>query len=240
MWPFKKNSPDKAVRELVDSLSKALGDRLLSVLIYGSKASGEYREGRSDVNVFVVIDDVSWETLERMGPSIHQWVRADQSLPVLVQNSELQTYADSLPIEFLDMQDHHQVVFGRNPLQGLIVGKSSLRAQCAQELAVKQLKLRQALLLSKRDPRRLTDLLLSTLPSVLTLYRAILRLEAHVPKGPKILAAKQLAERVGFDGDCLDRLWEIHLRRQTDKVDDLAEHYLEGIERALAYVSRKK
>jgi len=132
MWPFKKKSADHALRELVDHLSKALGQKLLSVLIYGSKASGEYREDRSDVNVFILIEDASWETLEHLAAPVRRWTRAGHAMPVFVPKSELQIYADSLPIEFLDMQDHHKVVFGADPLQGLTVDPAHLRGQCAQ------------------------------------------------------------------------------------------------------------
>jgi hypothetical protein len=239
MWPFKRKSADHALQELVDGLSLALGGKLLSVLLYGSKASGEYREDRSDVNVFILVENASWETLKLLGEPVRVWMRAGHRLPVFIPKSELQVYADSLPIELLDMQDHHKVVFGSDPLQGLKVDKANLRAQCAQELSVKQLKLRQAVLLAKGNPTRLRELLMASLASVLTLYRAALRLEMDVSKGSKIAAAKEFAKRAGFDGECLERLSEIHLRRQTDNMADLAVQYLDGIERALLYVAKK-
>ena len=160
-------------------------------------------------------------------------------MPVFVQKSEIALYAEALPIEFLDMQDHHKVIYGSNPLDGLRVDRSNLRAQCLQELALKQLKLRQALLLIETDSKKVRNVLLDSLPSVLTLYRAVLRLEAEVPKGQKIMAAKELALRAGLDGDCLERLWNNHIRRQTDNVQDVAHQYLNGLERTLAYLEAK-
>ena len=59
MWFKKKKSADHALKELVDGLSTALGPKLLSVLLYGSKASGEFQEDRSDVNVFMVLENDS-------------------------------------------------------------------------------------------------------------------------------------------------------------------------------------
>ena len=155
MWPFKKKSADHALRELVDNLSKTLGDRFQSFLIYGSKASGEFRENHSDVNVFVVLENTSWETLELMAEPIRLWKKEGHPAPVFVQASELPAYAKSLPIEFLDMQDHHKVLQGSDPLQGFVVDRSNLRAQCSQELAVKLLKLRQSVLATKGHPKDL-------------------------------------------------------------------------------------
>ena len=125
MWFTKKKSADHALKELVDGLSKALGPRLLSILLYGSKASGEFHEDRSDVNVFILLENASEETLKLMSQSLRRWVKAGHSMPVFIQKSELQIYADSLPIEFLDMQDHHQLIFGSNPLQGLKVSRTN-------------------------------------------------------------------------------------------------------------------
>ena len=239
MWPFKKISVDQALQGLVDGLSAAWGPKLVSITLFGSKVSGEYREDRSDVNVFILAQDLSLETLGQAAKPVQTWLRAGYRMPVLVTKSDLAIYANNLPIEFLDMQDHHQVVFGPDPLQSLSVDPVHLHAQCAQELSLKQLKLRQAILAAGGGEKRLREVLLGSLSSVLTLYRAVLRLEAEVPKGDKMIAAKELAKRVGFDGDCLERIQDLHLRRQTDKMDELARQYLQCLGRVLVYVSRR-
>ena len=239
MWFFKKKRAEHALNELVEALSEALGSKLISIVLYGSRASGEYREGSSDVNVFLVLEDVSSDTLERMSAPVRAWLKLGHPAPVFVQKNELPIYANSLPIEFLDMQDHHKVIFGSDPFQGLKMDRANLRAQVAQELSVKQLKLRQAFLLAGTNAKKLREILLGSLPSILTLYRAVLRLEQDVPKGHKIMAAKELSMRVGLDGDCLERLWNNHMRRETDNVQDLARQYLDGVGQVLTYLSRK-
>jgi hypothetical protein len=224
---------------LVEDLTKSLGAKLLSVLLYGSKASGEFQEDRSDVNVFILLEDASWETLSLLSSPLKSWLKAGHAMPVVVPKNELQLYANNLPIEFLDMQEHHKVLFGSDPLEGLSVDRRHLRAQCAQELSIKELKLRQALVLVGDNEKRLRAMLIKSLPSILTLFRAVLRLEAEVPKGHKLAAAEALAARVGFDDDFLERLADLHMRRESDDVRDLAKHYMNGIERVLAYVSRQ-
>src|SRR5438552_10576690 len=175
MWFFKKKRAEHALQELVDGLSQALGPKLVSVVLYGSKASGEYREGSSDVNVFLVLEDVSTETLEQMAKPIRAWMKAGHPMPVFVQKNELAAYAKGLPIEFLDMQDHHKVIFGSDPIEGLTIDRTNLRAQCLQELSVKQLKLRQGSMMAEENVKKLRRLLMDSLPSILTLYRAVLR-----------------------------------------------------------------
>src|SRR5260221_2025589 len=239
MWFIKKKSSEHTLTELVEGLTKAFGPKLLSVLLFGSRASGEAHEDRSDVNVFLVLSDMSMETLELMSAPLKRWVKAGHAMPIFIQKSELQIYADSLPIEFLDMQDHHKVILGTDPLHTLKVDRSNLRAQCLQELSIKLLKLRQAVLLARGFPERLRILLKESMPSVLTLYRAALRLESEVSAGHKILAAKELAKRAGVDDDCLVRLSEVHMRRDTDNLEDLTRQYLNSLERVVAYLNRK-
>src|SRR5579863_3815306 len=132
MWFFNKKSAEHALRDLENGLQQALGPKLLSVLLYGSKASGEFHEDRSDVNVFLLLEDTSWETLSLLAKPLGSWLKAGHVMPVLVPKNELQMYANNLPIEFLDMQDHHKVLYGIYVLEGLTVDQSSLRAQCAQ------------------------------------------------------------------------------------------------------------
>ena len=131
------------------------------------------------------------ETLAAMSGVFRAWMKTGHPLPVFIQKSELQTYADSLPIEFLDMQDHRRVIFGSDPLAGIDgepLGAS--RAMPSGTFAIKLLKLRQAVLLADGNEKSCGTFSLDSLPSVLTLYRAALRLGTEVPKGHKIWRPK--------------------------------------------------
>ena len=47
------------VDRFCERLQNALGDQLVSIVLYGGLAEGEYSPGHSDVNVMVVLKDVS-------------------------------------------------------------------------------------------------------------------------------------------------------------------------------------
>jgi hypothetical protein len=238
-WFKLKKSADECIQEFVGELSRALDKKLASVVLFGSKASGEYREGRSDINVFVVLEDVCWGTLQAMAPAVRRWLKAGNPMPVIVQRDEVRQSARGLPIEFLDMQDHHRVLIGTDPLRDLVIDRVHLRAQCEHELVVKQLKLRQAVTMAAGNSKRLREVLLRSLPSILSLFRAVLRLEGEVPRASKLVAAKELAKRAGFDADCLERVWDLHMRRSSDNLEDLARQYLDCIERVVSHLGRR-
>src|SRR5205823_2188820 len=137
-----------------DALRSALGDQLKSVVVFGSMASGEFHPERSDVNVLVVAD-VSFDGLRRMGPALQAWIGKRHTPPVLIGPNDLAGYARSFPIEFFDMLDHHRLLFGNNPLPGLRVDPRHLHAQCEHDLALLQLKLRQTIACSAGDTERI-------------------------------------------------------------------------------------
>lgn len=52
---------EKAVNELKEKLMQALGSKLKHMILYGSKARGDYNED-SDIDLLVVVDDLDLET----------------------------------------------------------------------------------------------------------------------------------------------------------------------------------
>ena len=52
------------LKDMVDDLMEALGDRLQSIVLYGSAARGDFQKATSDFNLFIVLDDLEPSTLD--------------------------------------------------------------------------------------------------------------------------------------------------------------------------------
>lgn len=232
----RKRNPQHDLEKLVQALQKQNGNHLKSVVLFGSMASGEFQESHSDINLLVVLDDAAVPALESLSPVLRRWTGKGHPLPILLTAGELPAFSRALPIEFLDILDHHRVVAGENVLQNLSVDPQYLRAHCEQQLALILLKLRQAAALAGGKETKIRELLMHSVPSVLTLCRAILRLKEKVGKMSKIEAAERLARLAGIDGVELRQLQEFHFSRQTDNLQDLLEHYLANVEKIFAYL----
>src|ERR1039457_3496900 len=50
---------DKVLTQLVEKLQKAYGDRLVSVVLYGSAAAGDHHPGFSDYNLLCVLSEIT-------------------------------------------------------------------------------------------------------------------------------------------------------------------------------------
>jgi predicted nucleotidyltransferase len=232
-----RRSPEEELSRFSDAAQSALGARLNSIVVFGSSASGEYRRERSDVNLLILVDTLSFATLKDLSPALESWKRRQRTDPVLLSEGGLSIYARALPIEFLDVKEHHRVLFGQDPFKELQISTENLRAQCQQELSIKLLKLRQALALHARNKKVLRELIVKSSSSILSLFRAILRLDGETPPPTKLKAGQRLAEKLGVDPSDLEKIYELRVRRENDSVEELAGRYLGLIEKALGHVA---
>src|SRR5579863_6423929 len=99
------------LQELVDRLKNAHGERLLSVVLYGSAATGEHKEHFSDLNVLCVLTHITPEELSSDGPIFEWWRAQGNPSPLLLSEKELRTSTDCFPIEFEDMKERRRVLF---------------------------------------------------------------------------------------------------------------------------------
>ena len=61
---------EKLLEEFVAKLSSALGGKLVSVVLYGSAVTGDFREEVSDLNVLCVLKHVGVAELEQADPAV--------------------------------------------------------------------------------------------------------------------------------------------------------------------------
>ena len=186
---------DEKLSRLVERLKTALGNRLESVILYGSAAMNDWQQETSDLNVLCVLTQLSAHELSSCEPVIQWWKQAGNPAPLLLTAEEVRTSTDCFPMEFHDMQEHRRVLFGTDIIADLEIDRSFYRAQVEHELRAKQIRLRQkaAEVLSKPD--KLTRLLVDSLSTFCVLGRHALLLGGHEPhyKKPEILAALEKA-----------------------------------------------
>jgi hypothetical protein len=192
--------------EFAERLAGVYGDDLVSAVLYGSAARGDYREGVSDLNLLVILRLADVGALRRGAPLAREWAGEGNPPPLLLGEAEWRGSADVFPIEYRDIRDAHVVLRGADPFAGLEIRWSDLRHQCEHELKGKQIQLREQFLLVSEEPERLGALLVHSFPSFLTLFRTLLRLAGdEVPRDSEAVV-RGVAGRVGFDPEGLLRI----------------------------------
>lgn len=232
--------PLDAAGDLTRGLAGEFGEELRSVLLYGSVARGEYVDGVSDVNVLVLLDEISPRTLTRAGPLAHRWEKA-RVVPMLLEREDWAHASDVFPIEILDMTDAHDVLQGEDPLDGLTVSKDSLRFQAERELRVKLIGLHGVLLHAWNKESTIGEILITALPSFLTYARTALRLADEDVPAASHDVIDSAADLIDFDPAGLKAA--LDARREGGKwkvalTDAVTERYHSAAEEMAAYVDK--
>ena len=126
----------------VTRVCRALPERVLSVVLFGSAAAGDFIPGVSRYDLVIVLDRLGIDELDALAPVIREWRKAGNPLPLLFTPAKLQSSVDAFAIEFLDMQHDRRVLYGRDPIAGLKANPEHARMQIERELKGKSLALR--------------------------------------------------------------------------------------------------
>jgi hypothetical protein len=233
--------PEKQIDEFVVRMRQAAGENLQSVILFGSAVSGEFHPEFSNVNLLCVVREASYATLKTVAPVVEWWTRQKRQVPLVLTGEELQRSADVFSIELLDMQQRHRVLFGTDVLAGLTIPMHFHRAQVEYELREKTILLRERLLVSGTDKKRLWELLLASLSTFVTLFRHSLIALGEKPPDSKRPAIQALAQRIQFDPSAFVQLLDIREQKADQKQFDAADifaRYLAAIQQVTAAVDK--
>src|SRR5690606_36782580 len=134
----------KTAAEIARALETSLGERIHSVLLFGSVARGEAVEGVSDINVLVLLDRVDAAALEATGPLERRWANAGYTVPLVMAEDEWRRAADVFAIELSAMKDAHVILHGHDPLVELEVDPAALRDRKSTRLNSSHVKISYA------------------------------------------------------------------------------------------------
>jgi hypothetical protein len=228
------------VEELVTQLRQAMPHNLLSAVLYGSAAAGDFVPGTSNYNVLLVVERLGVAELNALAKPVAQWIRAGHRPPLLFVRGQLQAFADVFPIELLDMCQSRRVLLGDDPLGQVAIDNEHLRLQLKRELNEKLLSLREGYLAAGGRPKQIVRLLAASVAGVLVLFRAALRLFEDRPPAAKADALQRLTQHIPFDPKPVADVHDLrHRRRKTTDFDlaTLFEAYLKAIEQVAAAVN---
>jgi hypothetical protein len=153
---------------------------LVAVVLYGSGAGANFVPDLSDINVAIVVHELRFDLLQKLQPHLTVWRKQGFALPLLMDREFLQRARDVFPMEFHDIQEQHQLLWGENVFQHLVIDPRHLRFQAEHEARSKLLRLRGLYLDCAGDVPRLHALMLDSSKTFLIIMRHLLRLQGQV------------------------------------------------------------
>ena len=232
---------DEVMAEFVQRMRGAGAENLLSVVLFGSAAHGEFDPDYSDVNLLCILRDASFSSLQKISPVIEWWRKKRHRLPLVVALEEMKSSAAEFSIEFIDMKQRYRVLYGEDVLRVLEVPMHLHRFQVEYELREKLFLLRQQLLLANNNETELWDVMLHSLSSFTTLFRHVLVELGEPERKQSRDAVVELSKRLHFDDCAFLELMDIRAKkvdRKQLRATDIAARYTGAIERVTLAVDR--
>ena len=82
------------VDKFVEKMRTAAGENLVSIVLYGSAAEGEFHPEYSDLNVLCVLRDASFASLSKIGGVVEWWRGKKHHPPLILTDTDLRTSTD--------------------------------------------------------------------------------------------------------------------------------------------------
>lgn len=222
----------------IDDLRATHGRNLVSVILYGSAAAGDFVAKKSDYNLLVVLERIGPADLRNAHACLREWNKLGHPVPVYFTADELQDAADVFPIEFRQMERARKVLFGRDVLADIEISNQNLRHQAEYELRSKLILLRRQYIPASASVEGLAALMSESLSSFAALFRGVLLLFGVDPPADKHGTIALAVDRLGLDGIAFEKIFNI---RENNFQSNLTEveanqlfaEYMEQIERVI-------
>ena len=206
------------IERFADDMENSLAENLVSLVLYGSAASGQYIPGKSDLNFLIVLASADEPTLSALFKPLRKWTRKGVALPFIMDMDDVQRSLDSFPVEFLEMKIAGRVVRGDDLLAGMVIDAEDLRLQCEREVKGKLLLLREAYLETAGRGAALKELARNSIPALIAIFEALLYLKGKEIPGETMEIVRVTAETFDLDTEVFKRLVEI--RGKEVKLND--------------------
>ena len=227
----------------LDDLRATHGTNLVSVILYGSAATGDFIPRRSDYNILIALEKITPRDLRNAHASVREWHKLGHPVPVYFTVSELQNAADVFPIEFHQMEVARKVLYGQDVLRDLRVSDVFLRHQVEYELRSKLILLRRQYIPASESVDGLKELMSESLASFAALFRAVLLLAGVPAPTKKHEIVAMTVETLGLDGLTFEKIFNIRENNFAETLDEVTANrlfaeYMEQIERVIDAVDQ--
>jgi hypothetical protein len=210
-------NPNDIVERLVADFARVLDGRLISVIMYGSAVSHEYRPGKSDVNIALVLTDTSIPVVKECLPVQKRWMRRGMAAPFYFSPDAIESLCNAFPVEFFAMRQSYRILYGDDVLAGIHLHSGELQGQCLRDLSGLAMQLKREFGRCAAAPKKLGRFLDTSLRRLIPVFRAILLLnERKVPnsKNETIAAVEDL---FGFGASVFSEVNNATARQQRGK-----------------------
>jgi hypothetical protein len=189
----------ETLRPYLAQVQKLFGDALEAVILYGSAAGLEYLPGKSNINLLVLLTKLDTELLKHYAALHKRWQKEQVVVPLFLTQAELRSSLALFPLEYLEIQEQHVLLAGRDPFPELRIDERNLRLQCEQELRGNLFRLRQRFVEGGASTEAITILLPLSLTALLPCLRGLLRAKERLVERSADKVLQAVEKEFGID-----------------------------------------
>jgi hypothetical protein len=222
----------RRAESVANDYQAAFGDDLISVILYGGGVTTEYDPRKSDLNFLIVLTEAGIERLHLAHELAAKWRKSKVSTPLFLTKAYIESSLDTFPIEFLNIKCNHKLIVGENVLDPISFKKNFVRMQCERELKGKLLLLRERYVETKGKPKVLKELIFSSLPTFVFVFKGLLYLlDKEIPE-TKPETVTVLAQELDLDGELFLFLLQMQagaFKPSRQEMEEIFRKYLQQV-----------
>lgn len=228
------------MEKFIDNLKNILQERLISVFMYGSKVKYSQELVKTDMNVMVIVKNLSGSDIRACSEIVNKWMKAKNPIPVFMDREEWFHSSDVYAMEYADIKAEHRILYGEDLISDLNVDPDNIRFQCEQETKNLLMRFRQFYLENAHSPKRLKDSFVPLAKTCNAIFKAILRVKFTDIPSEKEDIIKKLAEISGLEASIYIKL--LGYKRKQCKMNDketiaFADEIVDALTKLLDYTN---
>lgn len=224
--------PKEIFPEIIKDYKEIFGNDLISIILYGSAAGKDYRPGKSDINFMIVLSEEGIEHLDKAFRTLSRWQKRRVAVPLFLTENYIETSLDVFPIEYLNFQRNHILVYGRDVLKDLSFNPELVRLQCEREIKGKLLLLREAFLETGGKGRALREVMIQSIQAFLAFFDALLYLKGEEIPEKRRDAIRKTGETLQLDAGLFEKLLDIKeekIKPNDAEINLIFKNYLKEV-----------
>lgn len=232
----KIKNPNDIVDSFVSDYSNVFSEKLVSVIMYGSAVTHEYRAGVSDINIAIVLEDNSISQIAKSMALQKKWSRCRVTTPFFMTKQYILSSCDTYPVEFLDMRSNYRILYGEDVLEKLEIKQEHIRLQCERELRGAAVHLRRLFVQCAGNNKMLSALLNTSIRRLIPVFKGLLILKGRsIPKSKSDIISL-VEDSYNLGASALSDIFNSTGKNRKQRYDKLFDTYTNDIDKLIVTV----
>ncbi|HOA72093.1 MAG TPA: hypothetical protein PLQ89_02665 [Phycisphaerae bacterium] len=174
--PERMREPARVYAGAIQEIAR---DNAVALAFYGLVVGGGFDPSAQPARNVLVLEKIDLEMLRILGQHGSRMAKSGIAAPVVMTPEYIARSLDTFPLELLEIQQQHVLVFGKDYFNDLTFDPAHVRTKCERELKTALLAMHDGLLSTSGRDRLLHDVVADVAEGLMRILRGIAWLEGE-------------------------------------------------------------